>query len=185
MKVLIIDKDGVLNPNVFMLVVRWGFFNVSPMIMLRLLSSYIVLKKIRDDDMLYLEKFFENNKQFSKPPDTTVFSLITLRKKYDKIILLTNGGTGKSANERIISEITNYYPSGIFDEIIVQSIGQSKGPVYKKWHDAGHDVTVIDDSDCHTQIAMDLGIKNVIKIGKKPRKSNNVFESLLAYVEST
>ena len=183
MKVLIIDKDGVLNPEAFMTAVKWGFLNISPLIMAKILYGYLILKKINAADMARLEKFFAANAAKLAPASETVSAMLKLRRQYDYVIMLTNNGTNAAANIRIHDELSQYYPSGTFDEVIIQPVGHSKEEIYKKWVDAGHDVTVIDDSRKHIADALRVGAKNVVGIGKKAAKDieSNISLSEYAY----
>ena len=185
MKILILDKDGVLNPEAFKPAVKWGLRNLSPLIMTTILFNYLVLKKFEDSDMEKLETFFSKNIGRFAPSETTITAVAQLRKTYDKIILLTNNGTGDKARTRILDEINQYYPQNTFDEVIVQRVGSSKGEVYKKYAVPGNEVTVIDDSPRHIKAALLAGAQKVIAITKKKVPENaTVFKSIQDYVAS-
>ncbi len=185
MNILILDKDGVLTPEAFKPAVKWGMRNLSPVIMTKMLFNYLVLKKVEDKDMEKLETFFSSNIGNFVPSESTIAAVLRLRKEYDKIILLTNNGTGDVARTRIMDEINQYYPQGTFDKIIIQRVGASKEEIYKKYANDGNKVTVIDDSPRHIKAAIQVGIQKVIAITNKKAPENAiVFNSLQEYVAS-
>ncbi|MDR2933907.1 MAG: hypothetical protein LBU68_01330 [Rickettsiales bacterium] len=177
MKVLIIDKDGVLNPPVAGAAIKWGFKNMPLNSMLKFMFGYVFLKKFDDSKMEELNQFFVEEGHKYSPSSSSISAMVALRNKYDKVVLATNGGAGEKSTIRVHNEVEKYYPPNTFDEIVVQGVKSPKTLIYQQYVADGHDITVIDDSRRHIKSALSVGVEHVVKIGKK--KSRNLPDNVI------